>query len=83
MKRRTWNKRRARRAEARARVLQRSNDRHDRWFVLAFMRLAVEQLARTDMGVDQKVFVVARIARQLAPSIMSTRALETGGEAGR
>ena len=55
------------------RTLKRSNDRHDRWLVLAFMRECITQLARQDIDVDAKVHTVAAIARRMAPSIAAAR----------
>lgn len=53
---------------------KRMNDRHDRWMLLAFEREVLEVLARPDGGVDQKIFLVAALARRLAPSIATRRA---------
>lgn len=68
-------KRRAQKVASRARRrhLKRSNDRHDRWLVFAFMRACIETLAREDIGVDQKIHTVAGIAHRLAPSIKAAR----------
>lgn len=56
------------------RVTKRERDKHDRAYVLYFMRRCIEVLAREDVGVDEKVHDVAAIARRLAPAIMSERA---------
>lgn len=77
MKRRTVKKRMKR--YLRHRILHRSNDRHDRWYVLAFMRDCVEILARPG-DVNDKVHTVAAVARSLAPSIMSRRAMLQSSE---
>lgn len=55
--------------------LRRSNDRHDRWLLLAFLRESVEVLARPG-DVNSKVVDVAALARRLAPSIAKRREIE-------
>lgn len=58
----------------------RERDKHDRAYVLYFMRRCIEVLAREDVGVDQKVHDVAAIARRLAPAIMAARSAEKRSE---
>jgi hypothetical protein len=80
VKRRTWKKRARRRYLDGTRYLRASNDRHDRWYLLAFVRESVAVLACVGGGVDQKVIEVAALARRLAPAIMIQRAMVQGGE---
>ena len=66
-------KRRTAKKHARSRYLQRSNDRHDRWYLLAFVRDCIDLLSRQDLGGDEKVHTVAALARRLAPAIKAAR----------
>lgn len=73
MKRRAAKKAKRRFHAERHMVVRRANDRHDRWYTLAFMRGLIETLARQDIGVDQKLALLAAAARRTAPSIMKLR----------
>jgi hypothetical protein len=54
-------------------MTKRERDKHDRAYVLSFMRQCISILAREDVDVNQKVSDVAAIARRLAPAIMAER----------
>jgi len=60
------------------RIDGRERDRHDRIYVLAFMRRCIEILS-DDGDVNGKVHAVAAVARRLAPAIRARRASPTGG----
>lgn len=73
MKRRTAKKRYLlQSAYYKSRVL-RERDKHDRAYLLAFMRAAIATLA-AEGDVDTKVLAVATLARRLAPAIGVERA---------
>lgn len=57
----------------RDRHVRRMNDRHDRWYLHAWMRALVETLAREDISVDQKLAWLAATARRIAPAITAKR----------
>lgn len=73
MKRRTAKRRHRRWYADRVRDVRRMNDKHDRWYLHAFMRALVETLARQDIGVDQKLAWLASAARRTAPAIAAKR----------
>lgn len=73
MKRKTWKKRRLRDEQDLLRMRLRELDRHDRAYLLTFMRGAILTLAREDIDVNSKVITLASVARRLAPSIMTER----------
>lgn len=73
MKNSKWVKYATRETRKAIRRRLRERDRHDRAYVLAFMREAILFLAREDVGVDRKVIHLAAVARRLAPSIMAER----------
>lgn len=76
MKRRRLTEKKLRNA---CKMTRRERDKHDRAYVLYFMRRCIEVLAR-DGGVDEKVHDVAAIARRLAPAIMARRAMLQSSE---
>lgn len=82
MKRRQQKKRKRMVSQQFLVSLGRERGKHDRAYVLSFMRGCIEHLARTDIDVDQKVHTVAAIARRLAPSIMARRTLLAGEDKG-
>ena len=53
-------------------MLRRERDKHDRAYLLYFMRHCIEVLAR-DGDVNSKVIEVAALARRLAPAIGAAR----------
>lgn len=52
---------------------RRENDKHDRAYVLSFMRECIEILAPENVSTTEKIQRVAAIARRLAPAIMRQR----------
>jgi len=78
VKRRAWKKRTKRRIKVGRIYLQRANGRHDRWYVLSFMRGLIETLADPRVAVDAKLQQLARAARMVAPSIATARQIIEG-----
>lgn len=82
MKQRQVKKRQRRHFDRRLGRLRRETDRHDRWWVLAFMRKLVETLARSG-SVDDKLAKLATAARLMAPAIGAMRRQGEGEEVKR
>ena len=82
MKRRTHKKRRAIRERAQLRSRLRDLDRHDRAFIVSFMRAVILTLARNDIGVDSKLGTLASAARLLAPAIRQASQVRSHEEQG-